>query len=246
MAVGRPEGRGRVFGAGKHGGLLGIERAEPEVGVAFVVDGGEGEGFAVGRDDHRACVEAGGAECGSRRRRDVGANGKCGSVRRAARNRKGLRRRQAEAAAAANSARGRNVRGDCVCVAAGAGGLLRDAFQLQADVVSGLETVFAIFGEAGGDEIVEGWGRGRFGGADGVGVFFQNGGGDADLAFAFEGALAHGHFVEDCAEGENVGAGVGLFAFDLFGRHVLDSADDAAGGGERADGSGAGHGAGGG
>ena len=76
MAVGRPEGCGGVFGAGKHGGLLGVKRAKPEVGAAFVVDGGEGKGFAVRRDDHWACVKTGGAEGSAGRRRDVGPHGK--------------------------------------------------------------------------------------------------------------------------------------------------------------------------
>ena len=80
MAVGRPEGTGCVFGAGKHGGLLGVEWTKPEVGVAFVVDGGEGKRFAVGRDDDWACIETRGAERGLRRRRDVGANRKRRSV----------------------------------------------------------------------------------------------------------------------------------------------------------------------
>lgn len=76
MAVGGPERRSGVFGAGKQGGLLGVERAEPEVGAAFIVDGGEGEGFAVGRDDDGAGVEAGGAEGCAGWGRDVGTKGK--------------------------------------------------------------------------------------------------------------------------------------------------------------------------
>ena len=40
---------GRIIGARQHGGLLGVERAQPEVGVPFVlIDGGAGEGLAVG------------------------------------------------------------------------------------------------------------------------------------------------------------------------------------------------------
>ena len=60
--------------------MLGVKRAEPEVGVALVVDRGEGESFAVGRDNDWACVKAGGAKCGFGGWRDVGAHGECGSV----------------------------------------------------------------------------------------------------------------------------------------------------------------------
>ena len=112
--------------------------------------------------------------------------------------------------------------------------------------MGGLKSVLPIFGQTGSDEIIKGWRRGRLGRADRVGVFFEDGRGYADLTFAFEGALAHGHFVEDCAESKNVGARVSLFAFDLFGRHVLDSADNAAGGGQRAGWCGSRHSAGGG
>ncbi len=107
--------------------------------------------------------------------------------------------------------------------------------------MGGLKTVFAIFREAGGDEIIEGRRRRRLGGADGIGILFQDGGGYADLAFAFECALTHRHLVENGAKRKNVGAGIGIFAFDLFGRHVLDGADNAAGGGQRAQGSGSAH-----
>src|SRR6516162_4758195 len=80
MAVGRPEGTGCIFGAGKHGGLLGIEWTKPEVGVAFVVDCGERKRFAVWGDHDWACIETRGAERGLRRRRDVGAYRKRRSV----------------------------------------------------------------------------------------------------------------------------------------------------------------------
>lgn len=60
---------------------------------------------------------------------------------------------------------------------------------------------------------------------------------------ALEGALTHRHLVEDGAESKNVRAKVGFFAFDLFGSHVLNGADNTAGSGQRAYGRGAAHGA---
>jgi hypothetical protein len=46
---------------------------------------------------------------------------------------------------------------------------------------------------------------------------------------AVERTLASGHFVEHHAEGEEVGAGVELFATNLFGGHVAHGAGDHAG-----------------
>jgi hypothetical protein len=43
---------------------------------------------------------------------------------------------------------------------------------------------------------------------------------------------AGGHFVEDDAEGEEIGAGVEFPAADLFGGHIGDGADGSAGAGE--------------
>jgi len=63
---------------------------------------------------------------------------------------------------------------------------------------------------------------------DGRGLFFENGGGDGELALACKGALSGERFVEDGAKRENVAAAVELLALDLLGRHVLESADDGA------------------
>src|SRR5580658_2032852 len=168
MAVGRPERGGGVFGAGKHGGLLSVERAEPEVGVSLVVDGGEGEGFTVGGNHDWACVEARGAECGLRRGRDVGANGKHGSVSTL-----------------------RKIEEDCC----GDGYKSGDSQQRAGEDCAW-----------GSCWCNCGWGlRRMLGSADVVLVFFAVGRGTADLARALDRALAHGHFVEDGAESENVG-----------------------------------------
>src|SRR5580700_9762872 len=85
---------------------------------------------------------------------------------------------------------------------------LRNAFQLQAHIVGRLETVFAIFCQTGGYEIIEGRRRKGLASTDGFGIFLQNGRGYADLAFALKCALAHGHLVEDRAERKNVRARV--------------------------------------
>jgi len=46
------------------------------------------------------------------------------------------------------------------------------------------------------------------------------------LGLSFERLLSRHHLVQHRAEGEDVGARVGVFAFDLFRRQVLQRADD--------------------
>ena len=62
--------------------------------------------------------------------------------------------------------------------------------------------------------------------ADGCGGFFDDGGGDAELAFAFEGSAAGEHLVEHGAKGEDVAAAVEFATLYLLGRHVLKGSDD--------------------
>src|SRR5258708_29611400 len=51
-------------------------------------------------------------------------------------------------------------------------------------------------------------------------------------AFAFKGKNAGGHFVEQNAERKEIRASVELLAENLFGRHVRDGAESAAGAGQ--------------
>ena len=68
--------------------------------------------------------------------------------------------------------------------------------------------------------------RGRNWGAIENGIEDQAGG------VAAEGERSGGHFVENCAEGEQIGAGVEFFAANLFGRHVRHGAERRTGTGE--------------
>src|SRR3984957_19071928 len=167
MAVGGPKGRGGIFGAGKHGGLLGVKRAEPEVGAALIVDRGEGESFAVGRDNDWACVKAGGAKCGFRRWWDVGSHRKRGRA-------DALREIEKDSCRDEQKTRAgqERCREDCAwrldwCDVGWRLRGLQNTSQLQAHIVRGMKAVFAIFCQAGGNEIVEGWRRGGLGGGEG-------------------------------------------------------------------------------
>ena len=66
----------------------------------------------------------------------------------------------------------------------------------------------------------------------GIGLAIENGVENVGGAFAAEGQLARGHFVEDDAERKKIGAGVEFFGAGLLGRHVGDGAERAAGAGE--------------
>ncbi len=60
----------------------------------------------------------------------------------------------------------------------------------------------------------------------------QNGFEDDAAGVSTKGKRARRHFVEDDAEGKEIAASVEIFAADLFGRHVGDGAERAAGAGE--------------
>ncbi len=68
--------------------------------------------------------------------------------------------------------------------------------------------------------------RERLAGADGIRIFFQNRAEYAELRFAFEGAAAGDHFVENASEAEQIAARVGFRSLQNFRGHVLESSDD--------------------
>ena len=102
----------------------------------------------------------------------------------------------------------------------GCGQFLRsgNGFDAGADFVGGLGAAVGLFFEGLEDDVVEA----------GVGAGFFGRSGEAA-----EGKFAGEHFVEDDAEGINVGAVVdGVWFFDLFGRHVVRCAEGGPGAGE--------------
>src|ERR1700686_303099 len=90
------------------------------------------------------------------------------------------------------------------------------------------KAIVRIFLQASRNYVLEGGWNKRLESADRLGIFFQDGGCQRDLTLAFEGTLARCHLIEHRSKGEDVRAGVSLFAFDLLRRHVLNGADDAA------------------
>ena len=71
-------------------------------------------------------------------------------------------------------------------------------------------------------------GDSRLGGGDRRGVFLHDRGDEGSLAGSGKGLFPRRHLVEHRAEGEDVGARVGFPAFELLGRHVLESPQDGA------------------
>src|SRR6185503_7591781 len=110
--------------------------------------------------------------------------------------------------------------------------LSRDPAELKLHVVSGLDALVRILGEAGLDQTIEaraewyhlrGW---RW-------LLVHDRRDETRLALAIERAPARRHLVEHAAQRPDVAAGVGLLALELLRRHVLERADDRAFGGER-------------
>src|SRR5215471_10187161 len=110
--------------------------------------------------------------------------------------------------------------------------LALQTFQIAAKIGGRLVAQFAILFERFADDVLE---FGREIGIeshrrDGNAVHnrFENHGG----AFAAEGKLTGGHFVENDAERKKVAAWIELFSADLLGRHIGNGADGAARTGE--------------
>ena len=99
--------------------------------------------------------------------------------------------------------------------------------------MGGLETVFGIFLQTGGQDMFERRGSGGLERADGLRIFFQNRRRQRDLTLSVKRPVARDHLIEHCAKGKDIAARVRFFALDLLRRHVLNRANDTAGRGQR-------------
>ena len=106
-----------------------------------------------------------------------------------------------------------------------------DPLQLQLDVARRLPAIVGILRQAALDDVIE-----RLAAAPLFACVEEIAGGccgenrrdQARLALAFERLASRRHLVDQRAEREDVGARVGVLAFELLGRHVLERAEDGA------------------
>src|SRR5215472_16401197 len=111
--------------------------------------------------------------------------------------------------------------------------------ELQLQISRRLKTLVGVFCQTSADGVLEHYWNIRLNRAHRLQVVFENCRRDFELRFALESPLSGCQFVENCAEGKNIAARVGLFPFDLFWRHVLNGAEDRTLGGQRRDRTGA-------
>src|SRR5438128_2090778 len=74
--------------------------------------------------------------------------------------------------------------------------------------------------------MIECGGRHRLYRSERRGLFFENGGGDAELALALKRTLASHHFIQHCSKRKDVAPTIYLLALHLLRRHVLKCADN--------------------
>ena len=223
--VGRPERIDGAVGPGKSVFRSSAERTKPEFTAGAeneraAVWGKSGlcahiafdfEGSAGGRND--------GGEDWERGSSGIGATEKDSECDDRSENSQGPGEQLAAILLAGYRERGGELRGRI-----GAG----DGFQFEGQVTCGLPAVVGILGKAAADHVIDRARRERLDAGDGGGLFFKNSGNDAELTLAPERALAGEHFVEDCAEREDIAAAVEFPAFHLFRRHILKGTDDGA------------------
>ena len=102
----------------------------------------------------------------------------------------------------------------------------RQPFQLIAKIARGLPSIIRILRQTSGNQSIH---CGRGNGLqlrDRLWSVFQDRAHHADGALSIESLSTGQHFVKDGAESKDVGTRVGLGAFELFGRHVMDAAQD--------------------
>ena len=103
-----------------------------------------------------------------------------------------------------------------------------DPLQLAGQVRRALPAIVGILGQAPEDDALEQSRRRRAAGGERTWLVFQDRTDETRSAAAAEGLPPGHHLVDHRAEGKDVGAGVRRASLDLFGRHVLDRADDGA------------------
>jgi len=112
-------------------------------------------------------------------------------------------------------------------------------FQIECNVARGVEALLGSFFQTVLDDALQ---RGRYAAIclrQICGIFFEDRAHGIGGSLAMKGALAGNHLVENCTEGEDVGAGVDGNAAHLLGRHISCGSHDDAGlcgvghGGER-------------
>ena len=232
MAVGRPERERGPFGPLKRLGRQPGERPDPKLRLSVVACADEGEPSAVGRQGHGPVEEGEGDLLGRQERGLHDARG-LGAVQpeQAAKPRREKpkeRRGSHEEPLARAAARGDRRRQAHLRAA------FRDPLKLQLDVVGRLEPVVRLLRHAGLDDAVEGRRCHRRDRRDRSWLAFQDRRDQARAALAGKRLLARSHLVQHAAQGEDVGAGVGLLALELLRGHVLERPEDRALFGQRA------------
>src|SRR5690348_14526166 len=114
------------------------------------------------------------------------------------------------------------------CDYAGLRRRLCDPAELQFHVVHGLQTLVGIFRETGLDEVIESRRPRRMDCTNGSRLTRQDCCDGTGGSLAPEGAVTRDHFVEDSTQRKDVAASIRFLALELFGRHVLNGAEDCA------------------
>ncbi len=227
--VRRPERKRAVLRPGQRARRKGIKRTQPELPSPVGPAGAEDQMASVGRDLHRAAAgRPGRLEVGLLRRKDGkpnGTNGSRGSAPGAEPGRGGDRegqRRNAPGHELARLARLDARRGSCGRL----GPAPRDPLELQPDVVGRLPAGLRLLHQTNSDDSIQGRRAHRLDLRDRLRLGGHDGRDERRLARARERFLPGRHLVENRPEREDVRPRVGVLAFELFRRHVLERPQD--------------------
>ena len=227
----RPEGKLPALGAGQGFGGRSVKGTDKKH-LAAILQTSENDTASVVRDGRRSRLISKRENRNSSWRRKSGADDRTRKLPAGPAIVSGNHRGQEQGYGQHNvennesSARSPSGFGDNCCGTGGRG--LRDPVKFVLDVSGALPTIIGIFDQAAPNGVLKRRRSKWFKTRDGLRLFFQNRRGNAELAFAGEGALAGQHLVEHSTEREDVAAAIDFFAFDLFGRHVLEGANNGA------------------